>query len=89
MSYRSRTTTIVMTAAAALAITKAALPMLLTWVANIAVRKLPGVSGTIRWVQINFMAPGLAIRGITLDKLNGDTPEHRIEVGSIAIEVNG
>jgi membrane protein len=31
------------------------------------------------------MAPGLAVRGLTLSAPNGRTPEHRIEVGSIAI----
>jgi membrane protein len=78
-------TTVLITAVAALVITRAALPRLLTWLANIAVGRMPGVRGRVRGVRINFMAPGLAVLDLSLSKLNGGAPEHRIEVGSIAV----
>ena len=85
MSPNSRKTTIVTTAVAVLAITRVALPMLLTWLANMAGRKLPGVRGRIRRAQINFIAPGLMVWGLTLSKSNGAAPEHRMEIDSIAV----
>jgi hypothetical protein len=57
MKAPSRKTVIVLTAAVALAAARVGLPALLTWLANLAVRKIPGIRGKVRRVQINFMAP--------------------------------
>jgi Virulence factor BrkB/Domain of Unknown Function (DUF748) len=85
MSPHSRRATIVVTAVAVVAITRAGLPALLTWLANIAIRRLPGIRGAIRHVRINFLAPALTVHGLSLAKLNGAAPALRIEVSSILV----
>jgi hypothetical protein len=77
--------TIVVTAVGAAAVARVGPPVLLTWLANLAVRKIPGIRGKVRRVQIDFMAPGLMAKDISVVMLNGGAPEHRIEVDSIAV----
>jgi len=85
MKAPSRKTVIVVTAAIALAAARAGLPALLTWLANLAVRKIPGIRGKVRRVQINFMTPGLTVKDVSLTTLNGGAPEHLIQVEAIAV----
>jgi membrane protein len=53
--------------------------------ANIALKKIPGMRGKVRLVQLNFMIPGLTIKGVSAVMLNGGAPLRRIEVGAIAV----
>ena len=85
MKTSSRKTVIVVTAALALAAARVGLPALLTWLANLAVRKIPGIRGKVRRVQINFMTPGLTAKDVSLTTLNGGAPEHLIQVEGIAV----
>jgi hypothetical protein len=85
MSPHSRRVPIAVTAVAVVAITRASLPALLTWLANFALRRLPGIRGRVRQVRMNFIAPALAVRGLSLTKLNGTAPAHRIELSSILV----
>jgi hypothetical protein len=66
MKIPSRKTSIVVTTAIALAAARAGLPALLTWLANVVVRKIPGIRGKVRRVQINFMALGLTVKDVSL-----------------------
>jgi len=76
---------VVATAAVAVAVTRVGLPALLTWLANLAVRKIPGIRGKVRRVQIDFMAPGLTVKDVSVATINGGAPAHQIEVGTIAV----
>jgi membrane protein len=58
------------------------LPALLTWLVNAAVRKIPGIRGKVRRMQINFLAPGVTLSGVSVAMLY--MPGHRIEIGVIA-----
>ena len=71
------------TAAAAVVVVRTGLPALLTWLVNAAIRKIPGIRGKVRRMQINFLAPGVELSGVSVATLN--TPGHRIEVGVIAL----
>jgi hypothetical protein len=85
MKAPSRKTVIVVTAALTLAAARAGLPALLTWLANVAVRKIPGIRGKVRRVQINFIAPGLTVKDFSLTMLNDGAPEHWVQVEAIAV----
>ena len=60
--------------------------MVLTWLANIGLRRLRGVRGTVKWVRIKLMAPGIALRDLSQRNTDGRVGKQRIEVGSIAID---
>jgi membrane protein len=85
MKTSCRKTLIAVTAAVALAAARAGLPALLTWLANAAVRRVPGVRGRIRRVEINFIAPGIAAEDISLMMLNGGASAHKIEIGALVV----
>jgi hypothetical protein len=80
-----KTMAVVTTAAITVAVARAGLPTLLTWLANLSLRKIPGIRGKVRRVQIDFLAPGLTVKHVSVATLNGGGPGHRIEVGAIAI----
>src|SRR5437016_5509678 len=85
MKARSRITVIVITAAVTWMTVRGGLPALLTWLTNFAIQRIPGVRGSVRRVQIHFMAPGLTVRGVSLTTLSSGAPEHRMEVSAIAL----
>ncbi|MBV8360193.1 MAG: YihY family inner membrane protein [Deltaproteobacteria bacterium] len=60
--------------------------MLLTWLANTALRKIPILRGRVRRVEINFMRPSLAAKGISLTMVNGVAPAHRIEIDVLTVK---
>jgi hypothetical protein len=82
-SHRKMLVTI--TAAVAVAAARAGLPALLTWLANAALRRVPGVRGRVRRVEINFIVPGIAAEDISLTMLNGGVSGHKIEIDALAI----
>ena len=84
MKASSRNTVVLATAAAAIVVVRTGLPALLTWLVNAAAaRKIPGIRGKVRRMQINFLAPGVTLSGVSVATLY--TPGHRIEVGVIAL----
>src|SRR5579862_9257720 len=85
MKSFSKKTAFVATAGITLAVARAGLPALLTWLANKGIRKIPGIRGKVRRVQVDFMMPALRVKGITLALLVGGAVQHRIEVGAIAL----
>jgi membrane protein len=84
MRAPSKKAAFLVTAAIALG-ARASLPALLTWLANITIGIIPGIRGKVRRVQISFLAPGLTVKGVSLATLNGGAPEHRLEIGAIAL----
>ena len=62
MKASSRNTLVLATAAAAVVVVRTGLPALLTWLVNAAARKIPGIRGKVRRMQINFLAPGVTLR---------------------------
>ncbi len=80
-----KTMVVVTTAAITVAVARAGLPALLTWLTNLGLRKIPGILGKVRRVQIDFLGPGLTVKDVSVATLNGGAPAHRIEVRAIAI----
>ena len=83
MKASSRNTLVLAIAAAAVVVVRTGLPALLIWLVNAAARKIPGIRGKVRRMQINFLAPGVTLSGVSVATLY--TPGHRIEVGVIAL----
>jgi hypothetical protein len=82
MKASSRNAVVLATAAAAAVVfMQTGLPALLTWLVNAAVRKIPGIRGKVRRMQINFLAPGVTLSGVSVAMLY--MPGHRIEMGVI------
>ncbi len=84
MNSKSRNTILISTVAA-FAVTKAALPVLLTWLANFGLRRMRGIRARVKGARINFGAPGIALQDLTVIKMDRGAPTHRIEVGRIAV----
>ena len=82
MSPSSRKIVIVGSAGTGLLV---AIPTILTWLANIGVRKIPGYRGRVKRVRIDFSTPGLVVRGISLAKFNGNKPAQILDVDSVIV----
>jgi len=65
-----------------LLVVRAALPLILTWLANLGVRRIPGYRASIRRVNLNITTPRLVVTGVSLDQLNG---EHSLQINSLVI----
>jgi hypothetical protein len=85
MNSSTRKIVIVASAATGLLVTRAALPALLTWLANRGVRKIPGCRGRIQKVGIDFTAPSLVVRGLSLVKFNGSEPKQLLDVSALTV----
>jgi membrane protein len=85
MNFSSRKIVIVAGAGTGLLIARAALPVVLTWLANLGVRKIPGYRGSVRRVGVNFTDPSLVVRGLSLAKFNGSKPEQRLNITSVIV----
>jgi hypothetical protein len=85
MRMTSRKAAFLVTTAVALAAARAGVPTLLTRLANVGLGKMPGIRGSVRRVQMNFLAPSATLQGISVGLLNAGTPAHRIEVGAITV----
>ena len=68
-----------------LLIARAALPTVLTWLANFGVRKIPGYRGRVQKVSIDFTAPSLVVQGLSLAKFNGSKPEQLLDISSVIV----
>jgi hypothetical protein len=65
-----------------LSVARVALPLVLTWLANLGARKVPGYRASVRRVILDVMTPRLSVAGLSLVKLNG---EHLLQVDSVVI----
>ncbi|HEX4211450.1 MAG TPA: hypothetical protein VHY56_13720 [Candidatus Binataceae bacterium] len=83
MKAPARNIMVMATAAIAVVVVRTGLPVLLTRLINAAVRKIPGIRGKVRRMQIKFLTPGVELTGVSVAML--DTPGHRAEVGVIAL----
>lgn len=76
---------IVGAAGTGLLVARAVLPTVLTWMANLGVRRIPGYHGKVQKVGIDFTAPSLAVHGLVLAKFNGSKPVQLLELGSLIV----
>jgi membrane protein len=85
MNSSSRRIVIVAAGGTGLLIARAALPKVLTWLANLGVRKIPGYRGRVQQVTINFAVPSLVIRSLSLAKFSGNKPEQLLDISSLIV----
>src|SRR5579862_5141081 len=71
--------------ATGLLVFRAALPAILTRLANIGLQKNPGLRGRVQRVRLNFITPRLVVRGLTIATLENGVPAQRLEVASIVV----
>src|SRR5271168_4876627 len=85
MNSSSRKIVIVASAGAGLLVARAVLPTVLTWLANLGVRKIPGYRGRVQKVRIDFTAPSLVVHGLSLAKFNGSKTEQLLDIRSVVV----
>ena len=85
MSPSSRKIVVFASVGTGVLVARAAIPTILTWLANIGVRKIPGYRGGVKRVGIDFSAPSLVVQGISLAKFNSNKPEQILHVASVVI----
>ena len=78
-----KTAALAVSGGAALLGIRAALPLLLTWLANKSLQKVPGCRGRVQRVGLDFTAPRVMVQGLSLVTLNGGRAEHQIQITSI------
>lgn len=88
MKFSSRKIETVVGSGLVLLVARAAMPSILTWLANLGVQKVPGYRGRIRRVSIDFSAPRLVAEGLSLAQSNGGGAKHFLTVGSIVVGSN-
>ena len=85
MTYSSRKIVISADAGLAFLVARAALPVLLTWLANFGGRKIPGYQGGAQRVDIRFAGPSLVVNGLCLVKFNGSKTEQLLDISSVIL----
>ena len=85
MSPSSRKIVVFASVGTGVLVARAAIPTILTWLANIGVRKIPGYRGGVKRVGIDFSAPSLVVQGISLAKFNSNKPEQILHVACVVI----
>jgi hypothetical protein len=61
------------------------LPVLLTWLVNARLRKIPGYRGRVRRVSLHFIHPRVVIERISLKKLSAGDTEQWLSIKSLAV----
>ena len=82
MSTRTIRLSTVVDMGVGLSVARVALPLVLTWLANLGARKVPGYHASVRRVSLDVMTPRLSVAGLSLVKLNG---EHSLQLNSLVI----
>jgi hypothetical protein len=82
MSTRTIRISTVVDMGVGLSVARVALPLALTWLANLGARKVPGYHASAGRVSIDVITPRLSVAGLSLVKLNG---EHSLQVDSVVI----
>jgi len=85
MTYSSRKIVISTDAGLAFLVARAALPVVLTWLANLGGRKIPGYQGGAQRVDIRFAGPSLVVNGLYLVKFNGSKTEQLLDISSVIL----
>jgi hypothetical protein len=85
MNSSSRRIVIIAAGGTGLLIARAALPKVLTWLANLGVREIPGYRGRVQKVTFNFTVPSLVIRGLSLAKFSGNKSEQLLDISSLIV----
>jgi membrane protein len=85
MNSNSRRIAILAGTGAGLLILRAAVPTVLTWLANVGVQKIPGYRGRVRRVRVDFRLPCVELQGLSLAQLNGAQPENLLEINSVIL----
>jgi hypothetical protein len=71
MSTHSRRTKNFVYAGVGLLVARAAFPLVLTRLANLGARRIPGYRARVRWVNLDVITPRLTVTGVSLVQLNG------------------
>jgi membrane protein len=85
MNSRSRKIVVLAGAGTGLLVARAALPTVLKWLANLAVRKIPGYRASVRRVIIDFTVPSLVVQGLSIAKFNRSKPEQLLDFTSVIV----
>jgi membrane protein len=85
MNYSSRKIVILEDVGVGLLVARAALPVVLTWLANLGMRKIPGYRGSVQRVAIHFAAPSLVVQNLSLAGSPGNRKEQSLTIGSIIV----
>src|SRR5690242_6836386 len=85
MNYSSKKITVLADAGVGVLVARAALPVVLTWLANLAMRKIAGVHGKIQRVEVHFASPSLLLRGLSLTKANERKIEQSLNISSLLV----
>jgi hypothetical protein len=87
MSHTSRKFDFLAAAGVGLLVARAALHIVLTWLANLAIRKkLPGYRGKVQRVDFHFGDPSLVVGGLSLAKSTGS--HEQLNIGSLIFGSN-
>jgi membrane protein len=85
MNSSSRKIGIIADAGVGLLVARAAMPIVLTWLANLGIRKIPGYRGRAQRVEIHFATPSLVVQGLSLAKYNGSKTEQLLDISSVIV----
>ena len=85
MNYSSRKIAILADTGVCLLLARTALPVLLTWLANLAMRKMPGYRGKAQRVDFHFADPSLVIQDLSLAKSTGSRIEQVLNISSVIV----
>ena len=90
MKYSSRKiATIGGTGTVVLVVAGVAIPTVLTWLANFALRKITDVRGRVRSIRITYRRPSLTFRDLSLTKLGGGgAADEFLDVGSVTVRAD-
>jgi len=83
MNYNSRTIVVLADSGLALLVARAALPAVLTWLANLGMRKIPGYRGKAQRVDFRFADPSLVVQGLSLAKSTESKTEQLLDISSL------
>jgi hypothetical protein len=76
---------IVVGAGTGVLLARAALPRVLTWLANLGLGKMPGYRGSVQKIGIDFTAPSVVVQGLTIAKFHGSKTEQLLDINSAVI----
>jgi hypothetical protein len=85
MNYGSRKIVILANAGVGLLVARAALPIVLTWLANLGLRKVPGYRGKAQRVDFHFADPSLVVQGLSFAKSTGTRTEQLLNISSVIV----
>src|ERR1700722_4539822 len=76
---------IVIASTGTLVVIKVVLPTLLTWLANVSLRRIPGYRGSVRRISLYFPVPSMVVRNLSLYKSDGTAPQQSLAIRSVVV----